>query len=434
MTIGLTLPWILVAAFGTLCIILAVRQLRGTTRPTSAADAATDAGARLLTPGQTEAHNEGLLAPAPPHPYADVIDSIREVVFRVDAQMRFIFLNRAWEAVSGTPVIDSIGQRLPDCLHPDDQDDAVAQLTRLLGGELAEYRGQIRLRTSAGEIRWIDMTARQVRNHGQNPEQASIVGTFDDISSGKIAEMTLRNINLELEARVRMRTAELEAYNRELEAFSYSVSHDLRAPLRSIDGFTRIIEEELGDRLDPGIRENLERIRSAAARMARLTDDLIELARFSRHTLRKENVDLSELALQIIDELRAQEPSRKVEIEITSDLIVTADRTLIRVVLENLLGNAWKFSSRREVARISFRADIVGGRRVFAVSDNGAGFDMAFAGNLFRAFNRMHQQGEFPGSGIGLANVHRIIERLGGQIWATAAPDRGATFHFTLDA
>lgn len=434
MTIGLNLPWILVAAFGAICIILAVRLRRLMTRSTSPVDAGPDARARRLVPDQTEADNEERVAPAPPHPYADVIDSIREVVFRADAQLRFIFLNRAWKAVSGVPVINAIGQPLPDCLHPDDHDGVVAQLTRVLDGELAEYRGQVRLRTNEGEIRWIDMTARLVRNHGQNPEQAGIVGTFDDISSGKIAEMTLRNINLELEARVRMRTAELEASNRELEAFSYSVSHDLRAPLRSIDGFTRIIEEELGDCLDPGARENLERIRSAAARMARLTDDLIELARFSRHTLRKENVDLSEMALQIIEDLRAQEPSRTVEVEITSDLIVTADRSLMRVVLENLLGNAWKFTSRCEVARISFRADISGERRVFAVSDNGVGFDMAFAANLFRAFDRMHHQGEFPGSGIGLANVHRIIQRLGGQIWAAAAPDAGATFHFTLDA
>lgn len=435
MTTALTLPWILAAVLGVISIFLAVRLHSLTTRTNSPAYSGIEARAQVpVAAAADEGPAECVATAAPHHPYAEVIDSIREVVFRTDRQMRFIFLNRAWETISGARVIDSIGQPFADCLHPDDRDGVMAQLARLLDGEFAEYRGQVRLRTSEGEIRWIDMTARLVGEHDHDPGKASIVGTFDDISSGKIAEMTLRNINLELEARVRMRTAELEASNRELEAFSYSVSHDLRAPLRSIDGFTRIIEEELGDRLDPGIRENLERIRSAAARMARLTDDLIELARFSRHTLRKENVDLSELALQIIDELRAQEPSRKVEIEITSDLIVTADRTLMRVVLENLLGNAWKFSSQREVARISFRADIVGGRRVFAVSDNGAGFDMAFAGNLFRAFNRMHQQGEFPGSGIGLANVHRIIERLGGQIWATAAPDRGATFHFTLDA
>ena len=433
-TISLILPWILAATFGAICIVLAARLRDLRQRRASLADSGSNARMQVLGAEQAEHEEPRSGAPAPLHPYADVIDSIREVVFRTDRQMRFVFLNRAWETTSGEPIIASIGQALPDYLHPDDHDGVVAQLTRLLAGELDEYRGQIRLRTHEGEIRWIDATARLVRNHDERPEHLSIVGTFDDISSGKIAEMTLRNINLELEARVRMRTAELEASNRELEAFSYSVSHDLRAPLRSIDGFTRIIEEELGDRLDPGARENLERIRSFAARMAHLTDDLIELARFSRHPLRKENVDLSEMALQIIEDLRAQEPSRTVEVEITSDLIVTADRSLMRVVLENLLGNAWKFTSRCEVARISFRADISGERRVFAVSDNGVGFDMAFAANLFRAFDRMHHQGEFPGSGIGLANVHRIIQRLGGQIWATAAPDEGATFHFTLDA
>ncbi len=427
-TLTLILSWILVATLGTACLVLIVRLRRLRRRAERSSDSAPQTQTPATAPVTTR------VEPSSAPPYAEVIDSIREVVFRADHHMRFTFLNQAWETMAREAVADSIGRPLPDYLHPDDRSGAVEQLTRVLAGELAEYRGQIRLPTREGEIRWIDASARLVQNHDKQAEPPSLVGTFDDISTRKVAEMSLRNINRELEARVRLRTAELEASNRELEAFSYSVSHDLRAPLRSIDGFTTILEEELGERLDAGVRENLERIRNAVARMARLTDDLIELARFSGHTPRKENVDLSALALQIVEELRAQDPSRQVEVEITSDLMVTADRALMRVVLENLLGNAWKFSSRRPVARIGFRADISGERRVFSVSDNGVGFDMAFAANLFRAFTRLHDQTEFPGSGIGLANVQRIIQRIGGQIWATSAPDAGATFHFTLDA
>jgi hypothetical protein len=261
-----------------------------------------------------------------------------------------------------------------------------------------------------------------------------LAGTLDDITARRVAEMTLRNINQELEARVKLRTAELEASNRELEGFSYSVSHDLRAPLRAIDGFARILEEELDDQLDENARGHIERIRKASTRMAHLIDDLIELARLTRQSLHRETFDLSEIALQIVEELRAEEPERKVEVEITTDLMVTADRTLMRVVLENLLHNAWKFSSRKEIAHISFSAERERERRVFCVSDDGAGFDMAFAGNLFRPFHRLHGSAEFPGSGIGLANVQRIIQRHGGRIWAESEPGKGAKFCFTLGA
>ncbi len=366
--------------------------------------------------------------------HEDVLESLREVVYRSDQRTCFTFLNRAWEGITGHRVVDSIGKPLADFLHPDDRLRMTTQLERLQAGEIEEARAQVRMPTRNGEIRWVDATARLVHNPTKTDQLTTLVGSFDDITDTRIAELSLRNINQELEARVRMRTAELEASNRELEAFSYSVSHDLRAPLRSIDGFTRILEEDLGDRLDPESRGNLERIRAAAGRMARLTDDLIELARFSRHTLRRENIDLSELAMQIVDELRAQEPGRRVEVEITSDLMITTDRTLMRTVLENLLGNAWKFTSGREVAHIAFRAEMQDGQRVFTVSDNGVGFDMAHAGSLFRAFYRMHDPATYPGTGIGLANVYRIIERLGGRIWAHAAPNQGARFHFTFDA
>jgi PAS domain S-box-containing protein len=366
--------------------------------------------------------------------YQEVLDSVREVVFRTDARKRFSFLSHAWQTITHHAPVAAIGRPLTDFLHPDDRKAVDFQLDQVLAGELDEYHGQIRLSTDSGEIRWIEASARRIRHDGARPAHAGLIGTLADISSRKIAEMTLRNVNHELEARVRMRTAELEASNRELEAFSYSVSHDLRAPLRSIDGFARILEEELGQRLDAGSRSHLERIRRAAGRMAYLIDNLLELARLSRHALHKENVNLSEIALQIIDDLRHEEPSRQVEVEVTSDLMATCDKTLMRVVLDNLLRNAWKFSARRAPARIAFGADRSGSRIVFSVADNGVGFDMAFATQLFRAFHRLHDGAEFQGSGIGLANVQRVIQRHGGQIWASSAPDQGATFYFTLDA
>lgn len=366
--------------------------------------------------------------------YQDVVNSVREVVFLADDQKRFRLLNRAWEAITNHPVAESIGQPLVDFLHPDDRDKAIRGLGHLLTGEQREYHASLRLYKRTGEICWIELTARRVSGEDVTPELRSLVGTIDDISNRKIAEMTLRNINQELEARVRARTAELEASNRELEAFSYSVSHDLRAPLRSIDGFARIIEEDLGEHLDDNTRDHLERIRNAASRMSYLSDKLIELARFTRHALKKENVNLSEMVTQVVDELRAQSPGRKVEIALTADLIAIADKTMMRVVLDNLLGNAWKFTAPREIGQISFSAAVENGERVFCIADNGVGFDMAFSANLFRPFYRLHDESEFKGSGIGLANVQRIIERHGGRIWADSSPDQGARFHFTLSA
>lgn len=365
--------------------------------------------------------------------YRDVVDSVREVMFRVDAQISFTFLNRAWEVCTDLSVATCLGRCMLDFIHPDDRDTLANAVQRVLSGEVDEYHGQLRLPSRHGEIRWIEATLHLVTSGVRPARPTCLAGTFVDISSRKVAEMTLKNVNQELESRVRMRTAELEASNRELEAFSYSVSHDLMAPLRSIDGFARILEEDLGAHLDHNTREHLERIRKAAGRMAYLIDRLLGLARLSQHTLRKETVNLSDLALQVFEELRAEDPSRMVEAEITRDLTVTADKTLMRVLLENLLRNAWKFTARRELAHISFHAELKNGKRVFCVTDNGVGFDMAFATHLFRAFHRLHDNAEFPGAGIGLANVQRIILRHGGRVWARSEPDRGARFYFTLD-
>jgi len=234
------------------------------------------------------------------------------------------------------------------------------------------------------------------------------------------------------EAEIRARTAQLEAANKDLEAFSYSVSHDLRAPLRSIDGFSQALQEDYTARLDEEGRSHLRRVRAATKRMEQLIDDLLHLARVSRAELQSEPVDLSALARSIFAELRQREPRRAVEFACADRAPVRGDPRLLRIALENLLGNAWKFTLRRQPAHIEFGSVAQDGRPVYFVRDNGAGFDMAYADKLFGPFQRLHGATEFPGSGIGLATVHRILQRHGGRVWAEAVVDGGATFYFTL--
>jgi light-regulated signal transduction histidine kinase (bacteriophytochrome) len=237
----------------------------------------------------------------------------------------------------------------------------------------------------------------------------------------------------ELEQRVRDRTAGLETANRELEAFSYAVSHDLRAPLRHIDGFAQMLVEDSGESLDDKARERITRIRSSTHRMGQLIEDLLSLSRTTQTALRRGPVDLADIAREVAAALQAAAPDRRAQFVIPGKLIVDGDARLLRVVFENLLSNAWKFTARRDVARIEVAETTdEDGRRVIRIGDNGAGFDMAHASRLFGVFERLHRDDDFPGTGIGLATVQRVIQKHGGRIWAEAAVDRGATFLFTL--
>jgi PAS domain S-box-containing protein len=223
-----------------------------------------------------------------------------------------------------------------------------------------------------------------------------------------------------------------EAANRELEAFSHSVAHDLRSPLRSVDGFCQILDEEYAEKLDDTGRNYLSRVRRAAQHMGTLIDDLLHLARITQGDLARSTVNLSQIAAQIGDSLRDHAPERAVDFTIANDLIVNGGPRLLRVALENLFSNAWKFTATQPAARIEFGSEPIDGQTALYVRDNGVGFDMAYAGHLFRAFQRLHDVREFPGTGIGLATVQRIINKHGGRIWAKAAPDEGATFFFVL--
>jgi signal transduction histidine kinase len=250
------------------------------------------------------------------------------------------------------------------------------------------------------------------------------------------AGLAIENARLyaQLEQRVHARTAELEAANHELEAFSSSVAHDLRAPLRAIAGFSEALLEDAADRLAPDDVRHATQIRDAARRMGELIAALLELARISRTEPHRRRVDVSELARTILGRLRAAQPERDVEVEIGDGLIAFADPRLVEIALTNLLGNAWKFTGKRANARIELGAMPGGPPPVYFVRDNGAGFDPAHAGKLFGAFQRLHAAADFEGTGVGLATVQRIVARHGGTIWAEAEPDRGAAFYFTLQA
>jgi PAS domain S-box-containing protein len=255
-------------------------------------------------------------------------------------------------------------------------------------------------------------------------------GIIEDISERKEIERRIQQLNTAL----RERAMVLESVNHELEAFSYSVSHDLRAPLRAVDGFSRILLDEYADRLDDTGRDRLRRVRAAAQRMATLIDDLLKLSRITRAELKRENIDLSAIAAEVINELHTQEPSRTVQCIIQPGLIVWGDGRLLHIVLDNLLGNAWKFTSKRPDAKIEFGMQMQNDEPVYFVRDNGAGFDMAYAEKLFGAFQRLHDTSEFPGTGIGLATAQRIIHKHGGRIWAESKVEQGAAFYFTLEA
>jgi PAS domain S-box-containing protein len=265
----------------------------------------------------------------------------------------------------------------------------------------------------------------------------AVVGMFAaarDVGELKRAEAEIRTLNANLERRVQERTRELAASNQELEEFVYSVSHDLRTPLRAIDGFSLTVLEEYGDEIDEQGRSDLRRVRAAAQRMDELIDALLSLSRLGRRQIDIGQVDLSVLARRVLRELRQTDPERRVEVVIADDLVVKADEALVDVVLQNLLGNAWKFTAKQPLAHIELGSLRRHGQRVFFVRDNGAGFDPAYVGKLFAPFQRLHTAEQFPGTGIGLATVARVLRRLGGTWWAESEVEGGATFFFTPSA
>jgi len=264
----------------------------------------------------------------------------------------------------------------------------------------------------------------------------SLVREVDERKEAEVAlkksEENVLNLNAELEQRVINRTHQLEIANSELEAFSYSVSHDLRSPLRAIDGFSQALIEDYEQTLDDTGKDYLNRVRSAAQRMGSLIDDMLKLSKVNRAEMTISKIDLSDMAKTILQELGELEPDRRVQCAVTSGITAYCDQHLIRIALANLIGNAWKYSSPQAQGRIEFGMRLNGNDAAYFVQDNGVGFDMKYSEKLFSAFQRLHSQHEFQGTGIGLATVKRVISRHGGRVWAESTPGQGATFYFTL--
>lgn len=293
------------------------------------------------------------------------------------------------------------------------------------------YRIEERILRPDGSQRVLSSTGRAVSD--PQGRVVKLQGTCLDITDYREAIRKIQELNAELERRVAERTQQLAAANHELEAFSYSVSHDLRAPLRSIDGFSQALLEDYHDRLDDVGKDYLRRVRAASQHMATLIDDMLKLSRLTRGDLHRARVDLSRLARDAIEHLIRREPDRQVEVAIEEGVVACGDASLLGAVLQNLLENSWKFTRRHARARIAFGRTQRDGKPAYYVQDDGAGFDMAYRDKLFKPFSRLHGQAEFEGTGIGLATVQRIIHKHGGNIWVDAAVERGATFTFTLD-
>ena len=315
-------------------------------------------------------------------------------------------------------------------LHPDDRLSVPVVLDDYLAGRLPSYRVEFRLRTKDGHWKWI-LSLGQIEQRSAEGLPLRMLGTHTDIDALKTAEAELREINATLESRVAERTAELSAANHELETFAYAVSHDLRAPLRSLSGFSQALQEDFGSELQGQAKTYLDRINQAAARMGELIEGLLALSRSSRGELRHDRVDVSALARRRLAEL-AQETGRAVSVEVEDGLVVNGDERMLASALTNLLDNAWKYTGATASPVIRVHTGELNGRHGFCVSDNGAGFDMQHADRLFQPFQRLHREDQFPGIGVGLATVQRIVQRHGGEITAHAVPGKGATFCIVL--
>ena len=340
-----------------------------------------------------------------------------------DTNGYFRKLNPEWEKTLGYSIEELQRCQFLDFVHPDDMENTIRTISSLTE-QKAVLGFTNRYRHKDGTYRWIEWRSYPIGN--------LIYATARDITERKQAEDEIRLFNVELEQRVHARTAQLELTNKELESFAYSISHDLRTPLRAIEGYSHILLEDFGQNLDEEGQQYLIRIRANVKHMANLIDDLLRLSRVTRGELDIDSVDLSLLAGEVVNDLKGKQPGRKVNVIIPAGLIVRADENLMRIVLFDLIGNAWKYTGKCMDACIEMGMTSMDGKQVYYVKDNGIGFDMAFVGQLFKPFQRLHSVKDFEGTGIGLAMVQRIIQRHGGQIWAQSEVEKGTTFYFTL--
>lgn len=353
------------------------------------------------------------------------------IISITDHKGKITYANKMLLEFLGVRLEEILGSDLGERIHPEDCQARQEQLNENMGKEQdiqpKNFQTEYRIRRSNGDYRWLLGTIAP-RFTGQG-EFVGYIESASDITERKQTRQ-------ELERMVNERTAQLEAVNKELESFSYSVSHDLRAPLRGIDGYGQAILEDYKDKLDDKGKHYLQRMRSETQRMAQLIDDMLTLSRVTRGEIHEDNVNLSTIVKDLARELQEQDPQRNVEFKIQEGIVTEGDSRLLQAALQNLLGNAWKFTSKHPSAHIEFgvqQHQETEGKQVYFIKDDGAGFDMTYENKLFGAFQRLHGNDEFPGTGIGLATVQRIIHRHGGEIWAEGAVEQGATFYFTLN-
>jgi PAS domain S-box-containing protein len=346
-----------------------------------------------------------------------------------------VYLNEQWALMldyEPHEVTHNISNWL-EKIHPEDMQRVTQLLESHLQNQSPLYQAEYRLKSKHGEWKWI-LDSGKVISRDEQGKALRVTGIVMDITKKKQYEDKINRLNEELETKVQERTAQLTAVNDELEAFSYAVSHDLQAPLRSIGGFSKVLMEDYYTVLDTNGKENLVIIQQATQRMRDIIQALLKLSKVTRMPLHKEPVDVSQLARQILAELQKTDKGRHVVCQVADEVTAHADASLFRIVLQNLLGNAWKYTGKKKDGKIMLGKTMTPHGEAFFVWDNGAGFDMKYAKKLFNAFQRLHPEKDFEGTGIGLATVYRIITKHGGQIWAESAPDEGATFYFTLNS
>ncbi|MBI3494207.1 MAG: PAS domain S-box protein [Acidobacteria bacterium] len=384
---------------------------------------------------------------------AAILDSALDCIITMDADGRVVDFNPAAERTFGYRYAEAVGKPLVELIIPPDlrqaHRDGLARYRATGEHVVLGKRIEMRAMRADGSEFPVELAITPIRER----DELMFTGYVRDISDRKRAEEEIRRLNAELEQRVIERTAQLEAVNKELEAFSYSVSHDLRAPLRAVDGFSRILLQDHAGQLAPEAQRYLCLVRENASRMGELIDDLLAFSRLSRQPLKVQPVAPADVARRAVEELRAEQEGRHVDIRIGDLPVCDADPSLLTQVFINLLSNALKFTRRRDVATIEIGAirsadgtlpmadsasrpspsDISNLQStIYYVRDNGAGFDMRYAHKLFGVFQRLHRAEEYEGTGVGLATVQRIVVRHGGRVWAEAEPDRGATFYFVL--
>jgi PAS domain S-box-containing protein len=361
--------------------------------------------------------------------FQTLVEKTSEGLALLDQSLKIIYINPAVEVMSGFRFADLDAVADIDLIHPDEWNNASELFVKSMENPGVSFKGQMRARHKDGYYRWIEGIITNLLN--DNDVNAFVIN-FRDITERKEAERIIDEMNESLEQKVQARTSQLEEANRELEAFTYSVSHDLRAPLRAVNGYAKLLQEECADRLSEDGKSFVETIRSNAANMGHLIDELLEFSKLGRKKISSSKVDMSSLARTIKQEISISMPHRA-EIIIDHLPSIEADQTLIHQLLFNLVSNAVKYSSKAPQPKIVIASEEKNEEIIYWVRDNGAGFDMRHADKLFGVFSRLHTNAEFEGVGVGLAIVQRIVDKFGGKVWAEGRINEGATFYFSFD-